>query len=191
MTERLTDDQNAEILKALNKAIEEGPWDKSNFLRIIGKNLISIRDNYLARLGASSQEQLRADAQLASQKAIRSAQQEVYVSLYCFDGTNIQSWERIVANLPRQAVSRPIYENEDQLRETLKLKDNKNNEAYVAIYIDKNDILTMAADKTPKDKLGTSLLTLKDRALNLENLSRFVHVSGTYQYNKGRLVKMP
>jgi len=191
MSERLTDEQNTEILKALNKAIEEGPWDKSNFLRIIGKNLISIRDNYLARLGASSDAQLRAENQLANQLALRSSQQEIYISLYSFDGTNIQSWERIVANLPRQTISRPIYANEESIKEALKLKENKKNEAYVAIYLNKEDILSMPPDKTPKDKMGTSLLTLKDKSLNLDNLSRFVHASGTYQFTKGRLIKMP
>lgn len=190
MSERLTDEQNAEILEALNKAIEEGPWDKSNFLRIIGKNLISIRDNYLARLGASTEVQLKAEAHIANQMALRGSQQEIYISLYCFDGTNIQSWERIVANLPRQTISRPIYASEESLKEVLRLKDNKNNEAYVAIYINKDDILTMSPDKTPKDKLGTPLLSIKDKSLNLDNLSRFVHVSGTYQFIKSHLIKM-
>jgi intracellular multiplication protein IcmQ len=191
MTERLTDEQNAEILAALNKAIEEGPWDKSNFLRIIGKNLISIRDNYLARLGASSEVQMRTDAHLANKMALRSSLQEIYISLYCFDGTNIQSWERIVVNLPRQTISRPIYASEESLNDLLKLKENKNNEAYVAIYINKDDLLSFPPDKVPKDKLGTPLLSLKDKSLNLDNLSRFVHISGIYQFTKGHLVKMP
>lgn len=189
MKERLTDEQNAEILKALNKAIEEGPWDKSNFLRIIGKNLISIRDNFVARLSASTPEQLKAESHHANKMAIRSNQQEIYISLYSFEGTNIQNWERIVANLPRQTISRPIYANEENLIDVLKLKENKNNEAYVAIYIEKSDLLSLSPDKTLKDKLGTSLLSLKDKSLNLENLSRFVHATGTYQYIKGRLIK--
>ncbi|RUR12250.1 Dot/Icm secretion system protein IcmQ [Legionella sp. km772] len=191
MNERLTDEQNARILKALNKAIEEGPWDKSNFLRMIGKNLITIRDDFLTRLGAKTEHELRNESQLANKMALRSNQQEIFISLYCFDGTNIQSWERIVANLPKQTVSRPIYANEEDLKEILKLKDNKNNEAYVAIFIDKQDILTLSSDKILKDKLGTPLLSLKDRTLNLENISRFVHSTGTYQFQRGRLVKMP
>ncbi len=191
MKEQLTDEQNAKILKALNKAIEEGPWDKSNFLRMIGKNLISIRDNFLARLGAKTDHEIRAESHLANKMALRTNQQEIFISLYSFDGTNIQSWEKIVANLPKQTTSRPIYVHEENLKDVLKLKDNKNNEAYVAIYIDKHDILALAPDKVPKDKLGTPLLSLKDRSINTENISRFVHVTGTYQFLKGRLIKMP
>ena len=191
MNERLTDEQNARILKALNKAIEDGPWDKSNFLRMVGKNLIAIRDDFLTRLGTKSEHELKHESQLANKMALRSNQQEIFISLYSADGTNIQSWERIVVNLPKQTVSRPIYSSEEELKEVLKLKDNKNNEAYVAIFIDKQDILSLAPDKILKDKLGTPLLSLKDRALNLDNISRFIHVTGIYQFIKGRLVKMP
>lgn len=191
MNERLSDEQNARILKALNKAIEEGPWEKSNFLRMVGKNLTAIRDDFLTRLGAKSEHELKNESQLANKMALRSSQLEIFISLYSSDGINIQSWERIVANLPKQTISRPIYSNEENLKEVLKLKDNKNNEAYVAIFIDKQDILSLAPDKVPKDKLGTSLLSLKDRTLNLENISRFVHVTGSYQFLRGRLVKMP
>ena len=190
MKENLTDEQTAEILKALNKAIKEGPWDKSNFLRIIGKNLSIIRDSFLARLHASS-KQLSSQPYQANKMFLQNNQQEVFISLYSFEGSNLQNWERIVANLPRQSISRPIYANEDHVIEVLKSKENKNNEAYVAIFIEKSNILPLAPDKVLKDKLGTPLLTLKDKSLNLDNLSRFVHITGTYQYTKGRLIKMP
>ena len=191
MNEQLTDEQSARILKALNKAIEEGPWDQSNFLRMIGKNLLTIRDDFLTRLGAKSEHELRAESQLANKMAIRSNQLEIFISLYCFDGVNLQSWERIVANLPKQTISRPIYANEENLKDILKLKDNKNNEAYVAIHIDKQSILELAPDKVAKDKLGIPLLNLKDRSINTDNISRFVHATGTYQFQRGRLIKMP
>lgn len=190
MKERLTDEQNAEILKALNKAIEEGPWDKSNFLRIIGKKLGAIRDSFITRLSSSTPEKQRAESRHANKMALRTTQQEIFISLYSFEGTNLQNWERVVSNLPRQSISRPIYANEEQLNEVLKLKENKNNEAYVAIYIEKDDVLSLSTEKILKDKLGTPLLSLKDKSLNLENISRFVHVTGTYQYSKGRLIKM-
>jgi intracellular multiplication protein IcmQ len=191
MNERLTDEQNAEILKALNKAIEEGPWDQSNFLRIIGKNLAGIRDDFIARLGESTPEQLRAESRHANKMALRGNQQEIFISLYSFEGTNLQNWERILSHLPRQTISRPIYAKEEHITDALKLKENKNNEAYVAIYIEKSDVLSFSAEKTLKDKLGTPLLSLKDKSLNLENISRFVHATGTYHYTNGRLIKLP
>jgi intracellular multiplication protein IcmQ len=187
MKDRLSDTQNEAILKALNEAIDNGPWDKSNFLKVIGKNLTEIREDFLNQMGASSKAQLKADSHLANRIALRSGQQEVYVSLYSADGTNMQSWERIVANLPRQMISRPIYAAEEDIKEVLKIKENKPNEAYVAIYINQSDILPLSPDKVALDKLGKSLLSLKDKTLILDNISRFVHISGVYSYSQGRL----
>lgn len=190
MKDRLSDEQNEAILKALNDAIEKGPWDKSNFLKVVGKNLIEIRDVFLNQLGASSNAQLKAESHLANRIALRSGQQEIYISLYSADGSNIQSWEKIVSNLPRQMISRPIYADEADVKEFLKTKENKQNEAYVAIYINQADILPLSPDKAPVDKLGKMLLSLKDKTLNLENISRFVHISGVYKYDRGRLSKV-
>lgn len=184
-----TKEHNDAILKALDYAIQNGPWDKSNFLRSIGNRLIGIRDNFAKKINERSQEQIRADAHLANRLALRSGQQEVFVSLYSSDGSNLQSWERIIANLPRQMISRPIYANEEQVQALIKSKENKQNEGYVAIYINETDIIHLSADKTLMDKLGSPLLTLKDRALNVDNITRFVHLSGHYKYSRGRLIK--
>ena len=101
----------------------------------------------------------------------------------------MQSWERILMNLPKQMISRPIYDDEADIVALIKTKENKNNEAYVSMYISQGDILTISADRTPVDKLGKSLLTLKDKSLSLDNINFFVHQTGTYQYKQGRLIK--
>ncbi len=122
--------------------------------------------------------------------ALRSGQQEIYISLYSSDGTNLQSWERILANLPRQTISRPIYGKEDEIKAILRTKENKNNEAYVAVYINHNDILPISPDKTATDKLGKKLLTLKDKTIQIENITRFVHITGMYRFTHGKLTKI-
>lgn len=38
-------------------------------------------------------------------------------------------------------ISRPIYAEEEQVKALLKTKENKQNEAYVAIYINSTDII--------------------------------------------------
>ncbi|EHL29517.1 Dot/Icm secretion system protein IcmQ [Legionella drancourtii] len=189
MKEILSDQQNEAILHALDEAINNGPWDQSNFLRAIGKNLNDIRDNFVSQLDTRTRQQIKADTHLANRLALRSGQQEVFVSLYSADGTNLQSWEKIVANLPRQMISRPIYANEEHVRELIKTKENKQNEAYLGIYINQADIIPLTPDKALSDKLGNVLLTLKDKTLDLENISRFVHITGVYQFDRGRLLK--
>ncbi|MGL5741194.1 MAG: Dot/Icm secretion system protein IcmQ [Legionella sp.] len=189
MKDLLTDKQNEAILKALDKAIENGPWDKSNFLRAIGKSLRDARENFAKKVNARSHAQAKVESYLSNRLALSSGQQEVYISLYSTDGTNMQSWERIIMNLPRQMISRPIYPDEEQLKALIKTKENKQNEAYVAIFINQTDIIPLHPDKVIKDKLGSALLTLKDKALNVENVSRFVHSSGVYQFTRCRLIK--
>lgn len=187
--ENSPEEHNETILKALDYAIQNGPWDKSNFLRSIGNRLVGIRDNFAKRISARSDAQIRADTHLANRLALRTGQQEVFISLYTADGSNLQSWERIIANLPRQMISRPIYESEDQVKSLIKSKENRVNEAYVVIYINKSDIIPLSRDKILHDRLGNPLITLKDRSLDLENVTRFVHISGEYKYSRGRLTK--
>jgi intracellular multiplication protein IcmQ len=189
MKDKLSDKQNEAILNALDEALKKGPWEESNFLRAIHKNLNEVRENFLNQLGTRTKQQIKAETRLANRMALRSEQQEVFVSLYSADGTNIQSWEKIVSNLPRQMISRPIYAAEEHVQELIKTKENKQNEAYIGIFINETDIIPLHPDKALSDKLGNMLLTLKDKTLNLENISRFVHSSGIYQYDRGRLIK--
>ena len=185
----LSDEQKEVIRKALDEAIKSGPWDKSSFLRAIGKNLNEIRDNFVSRANSFGKDRAKAEASLASRLALRSNQLEVFISLYSADGVNIQSWERIIINLPRQMISRPIYTEEEHVKSMLKTKENKLNEAYVAIYVNKTDVIPLPPDKAIVDKLGNSLLALKDKSLDVGNITRFVHDSGVYQLTRGRLIK--
>ncbi|KTD21069.1 Dot/Icm secretion system protein IcmQ [Legionella londiniensis] len=189
MKDKLTEQQSREILKALDEAIEEGPWDESNFLRVIGKNLQSIRDKLANYLNDANSDNAMHASNLANRVALRSGQQEIFIGLYSTDGSNLASWERIIANLPTQIIARPIYANEQDVKEIIRTKEKKVNEAYVSIYVSQNDILSLPADKMPLDKLGKPLMTLKDKAINIKNINRFVHQSGTYKYEGGRLTK--
>lgn len=189
MAEKSTKEQVALVLQALNKALEVGPWKETTFLRVIGKNLQKIRDDLQNELTPSNAVESKKTAHLLDRVAARSGQKEVFISLYASGGDNIQTWERLVANLPKQVLSRPIYANEEDVREHIRFKANNMNEAYISIFVKNEDILDVPSDKIPKDRFGKPLLMLKDKAIVLENISRFVHTLGVYTYNKGRLTK--
>ncbi|HBI21196.1 MAG TPA: Dot/Icm secretion system protein IcmQ [Legionella sp.] len=189
INDELTTQQVDAVLQALNDAIEQGPWNESNFLRVIGRNLHEIRDGFIKKIEMQGQVHQGVSPYLIKQMALRHGQQKIYVALYSSDGTNIGSWERIIANLPHQMISRPIYAHEADVKAMIKSKENKINEAYVTIYISPQDILPLPADKMPVDKLGKQMLTIKDRTLHLDSLDCFVHQSGVYRYLQGRLVK--
>lgn len=187
MKEELSEQQTQAILKALDDAIDNGPWDESNFLRVIGKNLQVLREEFASQVNASP-EKLKFASHLANRIALRTGQQEIFVSLYTSEGMKLNSWERLLTNLPKQIISRAIYANEDDVMTWIRSKDNPTNEAYVSIYINQSDLLSLSAEKTPKDKLGKPLLTLKDKAISLDNINRFVHKTGTFQFVHGRLI---
>ncbi len=192
MTDKLTKEQINSILATLDDALAQGPWGASTFLSLIGKKLQHIRDEFEQKqqegglYGHSST--LSASA---NERAERYAQmQKIFIALYASDGTNLNSWERVIANLPSQMISRPVYAKEEDIIAILRSKSNPVNEAYASFYVDPKYILEKLTEKITVDKLGKPLLALKDKAINLAHLDRFVHLSGTYQFVNGRLVKM-
>lgn len=186
----LTKQQVDEILKILDDLVKQTGWDSSMFLRLINKNLQTIRDDFLAKVETVYHlKNTKTSSNLSNRVAIRSGQQEVYISLYSADGGNMQAWERIVLNLPRYMISRPIYALEEDVNQIIRHKENQINEAYVAVYVNQSDILSVG-DKTPYDKLGKALLTLKDQSFTLSNINRFVHTSGVYCIEHGELIKI-
>ena len=189
MKDELSKQKIDAILTALDKVIDGNAWDESAFLRVIGKKLREARDEFVEQVNSSGEDKSKITSHLANRIALRTGQQEISILLYSSDGANLQSWERIVANLPRQMISRPIYANEDDVKAAIRVKENKLNEAYVSSYVSQTDILQMPADKAPIDKLGKPLLTLKDKSISLDNINYFVHSSGTYRLARGRLVK--
>ena len=54
MNDELTKQQVDAILKALDDAIQQGPWGTSSFLRVIGKSLLEIREGFAKRVDASA-----------------------------------------------------------------------------------------------------------------------------------------
>lgn len=190
MVEKSTKEQVDLVLHALNTALEVGPWKETTFLRVIGKNLQKIRDDLQNELNPTVVTVNSNKApNLLDRVAARSGQKEVFISLYAAGGDNMQVWERLLGNLPKQVISRPIYANEEDVRELIRFKANNINEAYISVFVKNEDILQVPSDKIPKDRFGKALLMLKDKSIALENISRFVHTFGVYTYNKGRLIK--
>lgn len=192
MTEKLTKEQINGILAALDDALAQGPWGASTFLGLIGKKLQHIRDEFKQKQQEDGVYEHSAESLASANQVVdRHAQmQKIFIALYAADGANLNSWERVLANLPGQIISRPVYAQEEDVIAMLRSKINPTNEAYASFYVEPNYILEKLAEKITTDKLGKPLMTLKDKAIKLEHLDRFVHQSGTYKFVNGRLVKI-
>lgn len=187
MNDLPTGQRTKAILDALNKAIEEGPWGESNFLRTIGNRLRKIRDDFTKQPQPSEADRERLAA-LMQRVKLHVNQQDIFISLYCADGKALSVWEHVVAHVPSQIVSRPMYVEEADVQMLIKSKANGENEAYVVVAVNAKDIVTLSPEKVVMDKLGKPLVSLKGNAVHLNNIKRFVHQSTEYSYKEGRLV---
>lgn len=185
MNHILNEQEKAEILEALNQAADHEVWEKSNFLRVIGKQVAEAREDFkqLLHPKTSSSEKETHTKNLADKE-----QTAVFISVYCTKGSDLKNWERVLSTLPTQLTSRPIYTEEEHVIELIKSKSNQENEAYLCINIPSQSVVPMTAEKTPEDKLGHPLVTLRGKPIPNKYQAMFIHESGKYQYLKGRLI---
>lgn len=177
-----------EILKVLDNAISNGRWERSLFFKAIRKQLEDLRDQF----------QKDVDALHASGSTLSYLPQtipienrvEVYVSIYAAEGSIISKWENLINSLGgTHTISRPVYRNEQDIIANIRSKDYKQNDAYIAVYVQKSDILKPYNDKPPIDRFGRELLILKEGAVDSHNITRFVHISGIYSLESGKLIR--
>ncbi len=173
------------ILKTLDEAIANGPWDYNLFFKGIGKKLMDARERFVRELGLEDlAKKESAEAEDESAKLFT----EVYVSLYQAEGANISKWQTVINTLAGYNLTRPVYKSEIDIQEAIRFKEFKQNDAYVAVKIRKDDILKLT-EKPPVDRYGHELLVLREGAVQQENISRFVHLSGQYDFRNKTLIK--
>lgn len=177
-----------DILNALDGAIDKGPWEHNLFFKGIGKKLRDARDKFKEELGI---DELAADllAQNQSNHKTDTQSTEVYIALYQAEGSNIAKWTTVVNSLAGYNLTRPVYRNEADIQAAIRAKEQQQNDAYVAVRVRNIDIMQIT-EKQPKDKLGHELLILREGAIHLESISRFVHKSGHYQFRNKLLSKV-
>lgn len=177
------------VLKALDEAIKNGPWEYNLFFRGIGKKLRDARENLVKKLGL--EEYAKEEERIASEASLTEGQYTlVYVSLYQAEGANLQKWQSVVNTLAGYNVTRPVYQNEEDIKNAIRAKEFRQNDAYAIVKIRKDDIMPVFADKPPSDRHGHPLLVLREGAIKLENIQQFVHQSGQYTFRNGVLTKV-
>lgn len=179
------------ILKAFDDVLAHPNWEKSVFLRAVAQKIQEIRDRFRqdTNLSDTPEQAHPSSGTVAGRVAEREGQIEVFVSLYCANGTMINNWEKVLQGLHRQVITRPIFEKEEELRELIRAKSNPKNEAYVSAYIPKAAIMKPPSGRQPTDTLGHKLLIIREGTITQNHVNRFVHHSGVYNYHEGKLVK--
>lgn len=179
---------NLELIKILDTAIAEGKWDGGLFFQAAGKKLRDLRDRIKSETNIDV-------AQPITQTTVNTVMKysgliDVYVSLYCAEGNNIQRWETVLSSISRQAITRPIYKKEKDVRDVISAKELKINDAYIIAYVTENSITKTLSGKPLVDRFGHELLVLKENSIVVDNIAKFIHSSGEYTYEKGKLLKL-
>jgi Dot/Icm secretion system protein IcmQ len=180
------------LLNQLDETVENDVWQSSAFLKAVGNKLRLVRDEIRIELDTELNEDLHEIPTIANRIAQRTGMIQVFVSLYCANGTKLSQWETVLASLSSTIISRPIYKREIDLINATKEKPKKDNEAYCAVYIKESDIAKTFMGTAPKDEHGHDLLVLKRGSIQPENIISFHHLKLTYTYeNKKLILKEP
>jgi len=179
------------LIRELDKLIAEGQWEGSLFYQSIGKKLRDFSEQLKHEYHLDEQTAPPSPQEMMTIVKQKSGLVEIYVSVYCAEGRTLKKWELILANLPKQVISRPIYKREKDVKDAINTKENPINDAYVIAYITEMDVLKPSfRDKQLVDRFGHELIKLKDNTLKEENITKFIHLTGEYAYRKGVLTKL-
>jgi intracellular multiplication protein IcmQ len=166
-------------------------WQSTPLLKLYHSKLAKLAEEY-----AASAHILENNAPVEVSKpeedrhAIFQAKnmQLVYIYLYTSDGKSLDAWGRLVYNLPRNYISRPIYEDEYDVQSAALITPILSNAGYAAVWVDKDAIIRLTEEgEEIKDKLGRPLLTLKDKAVNMQNMEFFWNNFMLYDWKNGAL----
>ncbi|GAB4392276.1 MAG: hypothetical protein Tsb005_05650 [Gammaproteobacteria bacterium] len=182
-----------DLLAALDKAIHEGPWQQGRLFQNIGKQLEGLRTEL-----STVMEQEFAHTNYSSptpgysakhQPNVEADEQVVYISVYNAAGQDLEKWAKIISSLANSNVTRPIYQNEEDLRVALRAKPDKTKDGYIIATVLKQNII-QPKEGPPLDRFGHPLVTIKPGAIHLDKISKFMHKSGEYQFESGQLIRM-
>ncbi len=187
MTGKLTLEEVQKVQDIMNQLLAEKDWEQATYLKILREELQKIYSafNVLASQ-VYSQVNDEAQAQAELLNFDKTNFKLVYISVYSSEGVNLDSWQRILSNLPKQFITRAIYENEYDAQDAIKLAPVFANAAYVAIWVDKNLILSPEDFPPQFDKIGHQLINLRDRAVQLNKIEYFWNNMSKYRWiNEG------
>lgn len=173
------------IVAEVDRVLEAGDWNDSLFLRNTVKPLEDIREE---ALNLQEQVRLSSGEQKLTLRDLEDDEVLVYISVFQSEGHNIKRWELQLNSLRRHLLGRPVYENEEDVRKVIRQKLIQISEAYVAVAIKRSDIQNFAHQVKRVDRRGNTLLTLKESAVQPENIFKFVHQEEQYYFSDSKLV---
>lgn len=172
----------------LDALTREAFWQSGGVLKGIQHNLVMILEDFTKAINAEDPTHI-AQQQSDESEELGEEYTKVYVSLYCVSG-QLHDWEKILSNIDKQVISRPILVKEEHIQSLIRSKENSNNQAYAVLQVlESNVIRQTTADRPDHDTLGHEMVSLKDSRIDSESILYFVHQNQTYRLEHGLLVE--
>ena len=178
------------LIERVKKAFNDPFWGQRNILKRRAnevKNSIATAESSLDALKDALRYDGKVDDVEDFMNTLSPEETIVFVSVFQFDGRNLLGWEMTLCALDSGSISRPIYSDEEKVKQLVMSKGLSLSEGYVVVKVLKKDIL----DIHPLDALGQEMTALKRGAVRLENIFRFVHYNqDQYDVKNGKLLKV-
>ncbi len=166
-------------------------WEDSPFMKVLHAKLCKVIGDFDDLIGIShlTQNEQVVDKGLERAALFQSQDMQlVYIYLYTSEGKAVDAWERVISNIAKQYISRPIYISEEDVQGAAQFSPILLNAGYVAVWVKKSAIIVEDEAHQIKDKLGKRLITLKDRSVDLKNMEFFWNNYMLYEWKDGALV---
>ena len=154
--------KHSNVCRNLGRTLSDGTWEETFLLKNMKKKLSELREE-----ARQLQQQYREEAMaksIGAGNASMDTLQTVYVSVFQQDFADLRKWERNAKNIYRYSITRPVYKEEDHVKEMIRGRPDPNKEGYVAVMVKKEDIVKGFAGKATADKSGYELLNIKRAA---------------------------
>jgi intracellular multiplication protein IcmQ len=169
----------------IDKTLATGGWQDTFLLQSMEKKIKELRDEALELQNQFKQEN-QAKVMGVSRVNLDDLQ-AVFVSVFQQDFNDLRKWERMLKSLTDYSVTRPVYKDEEHVKEMIRGRPDPNKEGYVVVLVRKQDIVKGFAGKPTSDKLGYELLNVKDGGILPGGIQRFVLSGRTYELLEGTL----
>ncbi len=182
------DDKKAstELVTILDELLDSNDWDTSLLLRTTKKHLVALREE-AKQIADKLNDNVDAKLDQQVKTALKPDYIKIYISIYQAEGANLQAWQKMLKALANYSITRPVYENEERVREVIRAKPDMQRHAYAVVAIPQNSIIHL--EKPSLDQFSHELLALKEGAVQLQNIIEFVHANAKrYVFRNDTLV---
>lgn len=162
------------LVNILDDLLKNKEWEATLLLRTAKKRLLNLREEA---------QQIVNDLNVISTPKepsqviapIKEGYIKVYIALYQTQGSNLKIWHDMLKSLAKYSITRPVYDNEEYVRELIRSKPDVQRHGYAVVAVKENGIIE--SGKVHLDQFNHKLLTLQERAVTLENIIEFVHAN--------------